>query len=325
MPSSPFSLRLPFTLSPTLVLSGEYPVKAQCGQTEISLSETPDGYALETHGCDGERDAESLAASLGGALLRQSVFHSTPVYRSDRGKVTLLAAPRPAPLGLKGMLDGYADDDTTIIYPSDRRLARFRGMPASISLSLPASTFLDRLVGEFLKPGTAGLLANDRLVTAIELFCDVYREGSQRSRFLTLTMVLEVLAEPEDKPPIVRALIERWDTEASSQMEALVTNGETSDNYKALDSLRRELLFRRDVSIRRRVRRLGELLDTSFAPPEGATYEELAILAYDVRGSLLHTGSVEDTSLAKAYTAADKTVRRALELAVSTQDRSAAA
>jgi hypothetical protein len=78
-------------------------------------------------------------------------------------------------------------------------------------------------------------------------------------------------------------------------MEALDKNSPT---YLALESLGRDLIFRRDASIRSRVRQLP-------ADVLGSEHEEVpvsakAVRAYDARSTLVHTGTIEGELLRSA-------------------------
>lgn len=148
----------------------------------------------------------------------------------------------------------------------------------------------------------AGTLYNDeRLHTAIDLLCDIQRESSVRSKFLTCIIALEVLSTPLKKHAVVQQLLDELDARVEEQIKIYDSK---SDEYHALESMRRELLYRREASLRSSIRKLvldglGDLLES-----EVEARAKEVVRAYDVRGRLVHDGVVPENELHQAYDAA---------------------
>jgi hypothetical protein len=120
-------------------------------------------------------------------------------------------------------------------------------------------------------------------------------------------MILEVLAPVTEKHIEARRLLEKWKLELAQKLES-ETDPEARD---ALEALNRELDFRQETSIRRRVRRL--VLDTFQAEPDaGATYERDAVEVYDARGTLAHESQLDPQDLAMLNQTALRLVQRLL-------------
>ena len=112
-----------------------------------------------------------------------------------------------------------------------------------------------------------------------------------------------------------------WATVAATLISGIERVASLSDDADAdlatardsLEALRRETDFRKETSIRRRIRRL--VLDQ--APLSNADRKALAkqvVAAYDLRGSVVHTGAIDSKSLADANEAALHAVKLLLRV-----------
>lgn len=86
----------------------------------------------------------------------------------------------------------------------------------------------------------------------------------------------------------------------------------TSDEYEALDSLRREMIFRRERSIRSRIRKHTFDVVAGVHKDHAQQAADMAVHAYDLRGSLVHTGSLTPAELSNGHTHALKALRMLL-------------
>lgn len=143
------------------------------------------------------------------------------------------------------------------------------------------------------------------LYTALDLYLAHLSETSMRARFLTLVMALEVLSPVTEKHAEVIALLESFSAEAKARLST-----ELDENVRdAIETLVRDLAFRKETSIRRRVRQL--ILDTAPIPePERANLARCVVKAYDLRSALVHQGAVKVQDLNAAF----EVVHRALKL-----------
>jgi hypothetical protein len=111
--------------------------------------------------------------------------------------------------------------------------------------------------------------------------------------------------------PVVLALINRWKTEA----ESLLSEGNLSlDESVALESLARELLFRKEDSIRKQI---YSLVFSTLQQAGDAEAEQLAKSAkklYDLRSQLVHVGKLPEGDLSAAVIEAKALVQRVLRI-----------
>jgi hypothetical protein len=168
---------------------------------------------------------------------------------------------------------------------------------ATVTVSEPAARFLPCLAQSLENPATAHLFDDERLRTAIQLFSDSHREVSLRSRFLTYVIALEVLTRPRAKHQIALDLLDRWE---QGLKEALARESPGSAEFHALESLRREVIFRRVSSLRSRVRELVLSSLTHLADDDRVKRATQAVDIYDLRGSLVHDGHVDPQELSRA-------------------------
>jgi hypothetical protein len=146
---------------------------------------------------------------------------------------------------------------------------------------------------------------DERLRTSVQLYSDSYREPSIRAKFLTMVMALEVLTHPIPKHPIAQMLLDRFEDEVNNE---IASYRKDSDEWESLDSLIREIAFRRESSLRSRIRALV-LTTLSGLPPEDLRQRAKdAVWVYDQRSALVHDGSLPDEILAKAYELAKRTL-----------------
>jgi hypothetical protein len=85
-----------------------------------------------------------------------------------------------------------------------------------------------------------------------------------------------------------------------------------SDDSASLKSLRRELLFRREDSIRQQIRRLVFTTLQDNGDKDAATVARTAVKVYDLRSRLVHDGKLESQELSKATNDAKSIVERVL-------------
>jgi hypothetical protein len=111
---------------------------------------------------------------------------------------------------------------------------------------------IERVAGEFF-----GLLrasaTSAKVQTALELYGAQLTEPSAKTRFLLFVMALEALTVPTPRHATALALLEKWRLEVKAEKQKYA---DTEEEHVAFDALERELLFRRDDSIRSRVRQL---------------------------------------------------------------------
>jgi hypothetical protein len=205
---------------------------------------------------------------------------------------------------------GLVEADSVAVLPRGKTIRFLELGDVTVSVSTPASVALESLSLGLMNPQCTELAGDERLATALELYNEYFYETSARAKFLTLAMILEVLAPMTEKHSAVQALVARWKAEMAT-IRAATTD---ADALSALESLDRELDFRRETSIRQRVRALANEsfrdLDTGYA----ARLEREAVAAYDARGALVHAGTMPAAQLNAAHEQAQRVVRAILSL-----------
>jgi hypothetical protein len=104
-------------------------------------------------------------------------------------------------------------------------------------------------------------------------------------------------------------LLEKWKQEAD---ETLKTVAPDSDDAASLQAVRRELLFRREDSIRRQVRNVVLTTLTMNGDADAAEAAKRVVQLYDLRSTLVHEGSLTSQELSKGMTDAKNLVERVL-------------
>ena len=150
--------------------------------------------------------------------------------------------------------------------------------------------------------------AGAKIQTALELYSAQSIERDSKVRFLLLVMALECLSTATPKHPVALDLIAKWQGELKKEQEGYPR---ASEEFLALESLERELLFRRNDSIRSQVRALmARVKESSSAPADLA---RRALRVYDIRSTLVHEGDLPPEDLANAEREAKEFVETALQ------------
>ncbi|WP_448131408.1 hypothetical protein [Stutzerimonas chloritidismutans] len=125
---------------------------------------------------------------------------------------------------------------------------------------------------------------------------------------MTLMMALEVLAPVTEKHVDAVVLLKDFSATVQTKLNEVLDE----DARDALQALLREIDFRKENSIRRRVRKL--VLDVVPLPePELKELARKVVSAYDLRGSLVHTGAVDNQALSDAHAVALKATKLILK------------
>ena len=211
-----------------------------------------------------------------------------------------------APIQVSAIVRGGRQFDNSVTIAVERR-------------DKPAMEAIQRTLKEFRDTVLAGPRAS-RLQTALELYGAQASERDSKVRFLLLVMALECLATPVVKHPAALRLIEKWRSEIAIEKERVA---QSTPEHAALESLERELLFRRHDSIRSQVRRFMSAVaefDEGKADLSGR-----AAKVYDKRSSLVHDGQIPSEELVDLEREALELVEAALAFVLATSSRSDAA
>jgi len=210
---------------------------------------------------------------------------------------------------ISGPVHGLVNGNLPAVIPVDKNIRYVTAGHATVRQSISASRIAPYLERALSHRGAGRAFADERLKFALELWSNYHSEHSLRAKFLTLVMALEVLTPPTAKHGVVQAIVDRWDTELTSELQRYA---EDSEEREAIDSLRREILFRRERSVRSRIRKHILEVVGAVNPEEAHQTAQMAVRAYDLRGSLLHTGTLTSTKLSDGHGAALKALRTVL-------------
>lgn len=295
-----FSLRYPFRLQPGHEIGDDgKPMTITVGSRELSLrlsTKQAGSYVIKIAGFPTADEASAFAATMWAALANILIDLTIPFDAPFQvSPVRYLAEPKVSPnFPELGIVHGSANEDEAFAFPSEQRIAVFGMGTPTVSVSSPGDRFLTDVTRWASMPHGAAISADERLRTAIELYSASFVESSRRARFLALVMVLEVLSEHQMKHESALAFLDQW----AEEIEEARKNAASSDEREAFESLKRELLFRRENSIRSRVRSL--VLKALAHDPDVAKLAKQAVDAYDKRGTLVHDGTVDEQELVKA-------------------------
>jgi hypothetical protein len=132
-----------------------------------------------------------------------------------------------------------------------------------------------------------------KLQTALELYGSHFFERGQKTRFLLLVMAIEALTTPIVKHPAALRLLDKWQTELAAEKSEFA---ESTPEFAAFGALERELLFRREDSIRSQVRHLMARA-SAFDLSGRGDLPGRVIRVYDQRSALVHDGALPTAEL----------------------------
>ena len=215
-------------------------------------------------------------------------------------------------------IDAIIDGSQTAVYLSAKNIKVGTGFPADVYTTAPTEAALDVLIEGSAFAGSARISDDHKLAVALSLYAAYFTEQSAKARFLTLIMALEALALATLKAPIALGRLNRWQAELAALRSTLSAQ---SEDAGALDSLERELLFRREDSVRSQVQKL---VATALSPAEDARERARdAVRLYDLRSRLVHEGSLDVATLDRATGEAKTLVHRTLLARFNTLCRAA--
>lgn len=213
-------------------------------------------------------------------------------------------------LGLNRPIDCIIDGNIASVYSSDKRISIMRAGSFSVLNTYQVDDVFSFFIEGINFQNSNKIIKNPKLKIAFELYGAFYTEVSTNARFLTLVMAMEVLAVETYKTERILELVNKWKDEAEILLKEL---DKDSEDYLSLESLIRELMFRKSDSIRKQIRNLvsNVLLENG-----DNDYEETAkrfLKIYDTRSALVHTGIVEKGLLGQAINEGREIVERVLK------------
>jgi hypothetical protein len=306
MSESNYALRFPFKpLHWVTGLETEYEFVVEGLQCRL-LADKPH-LVMKVQPFATEQEALAYIPRLWGALAWTSVELRTGfIVEMQTDAVTYYKDPLEAArnfeksFGLSNQepVHGMISGDMPGVIPIGKNIRTLKGGDISGTVTYSMVKYAPALAKAMSQANIGTLYGDEKLRTAIELLSDAQRENSIRSKFLTCIIALEVLANPVMKHAVVQRLLN--DLNAKIEEELPIYDAQ-SDEHHALKSLQRELVFRREASLRSSVRKL--VLDglKDLSENERITRSKDVVWAYNLRGRLVHDGKVPTDDLHRAH------------------------
>ena len=214
----------------------------------VSLDQASNGYALLVDGFPSSGAASRFTARMWTGLTTLMLERGCAFSGSmDPQPVTYPEATGKITAGPARGFEGLADGDTPAVFPSDKKVGFLSAGRADLTITIPASQALESVLKGFRADAAEQLFHDERVRTAVDLYSAALFEQSPAARLLTFSMAFEVLAPITRKHEVVQTLISTWLPSVESAKSA---NAMDLAALAALESLERELLFRREASIR---------------------------------------------------------------------------
>ena len=124
-------------------------------------------------------------------------------------------------------------------------------------------------------------------------------------------MVLETLAEPQQRPKIAQDLFDTWEKQINESTKNLQPN---TEEFEALESIKKELLHRRVSSLRSQIYNLVLMTLKQIDDPNAVAMAKRAKKIYDSRSTLVHNGFIPDNELQEALTDVKQIVQKVLKI-----------
>jgi hypothetical protein len=310
-----YTVRIPFRVPPSTRIA-ENEAKQTQDHVEITLNWEGYYHVVKARGFASVGEANEFAvrahAAFAWLLLQKGIAASTSlepqkiVYSADSVETGCNIA-RSFGMTDGPPIDAIIDGARTAVYPSSKNIRVGTAFPADVYTRIPSEAALDVLIEGSGFAGSARVQEDLKLAVALSLYAAYFTEESPKARFLTLIMAFEALAKATQKASIALELLDRWRAELSELRSRLPAE---SEEDAALESLERELLFRKEDSVRSQIRKLVLL---ALAPAEDARERARdAVRLYDLRSTLVHEGFLDGSTLDRATQEAKELVHRTL-------------
>jgi hypothetical protein len=314
---SMYTLRFPIRVSADRTIGEDEGSVDHQGLT-YSLNVRKPYHVIKVQGFSSEQAAKAyihrIWAGLMWLLLNRDV---APGFVLEVQAVTypddpLIAAENLSPsfgVSLVDPVDGLIDGSQPAVYLTDKQIRTVTLGDVSMQISTPSATALALLVEGATHPRSDLLIEDQKLRLAFELYGASFTESSNMARFLTLIMALEALTTPCSRTQPVLDLLNRWKQQADELLHSVKIS---SEDRESLEALCKELLFRRDDSLRRRIYNMVRSTFEESGDEEADQWAKKAKRLYDVRSKLVHEGDLPENLLSSSTSEAKLLVQRVL-------------
>jgi hypothetical protein len=316
-----YTLRFPFQIGPNQLIS-DFPDATETNIDGLTWRfELKDPYyVLKVIGFPVEAEAHTYAKRIWNGLTWSLLDYGIPFEATlTFDRVVFASDPQAAAENLhknfgllnRGPVDGLLNDNAPAIYPSEKRIRTVGVGNPTVTISTPFDTFLSLMVEGMSIRDDAHVDLDPKLQTALDLYSAYWYEHTSKARLLTLVMALETLMDDLPRHPVVIELLGKWEPDVTS---AKARYAPKSEEYLALESLERELIFKKTDSLRRQVRTLVyKTLKSSIGEDSAQELARKAVDVYDKRSVLVHEGHLPEYELNRATADAKEIVEKVLK------------
>ena len=278
-------------------------IKREIGSLEFSLNRhNSERYTIKVVGFGSESDAlqyiDKLWAGLKWSLLNLNLpsesvtkpfdknYYEDPLqafndyFESKKGRIST-----------SEMNNFYA---RPAIYESSKEFKRILTGGGTVHSGVRGEDFIRNLFEGMTYQNSEHLIHNKMLRVALDLYTAYFTENSDTAKFLTLIMVLEALAIPKERPTFIKNLISEWGNQIKELKGQYTPDAE---EVEYLDSLEREIVFRKENSIRNQIRVLVFETLKVHGEENATKTAKRAVELYDLRSELTHNGYIEKESI----------------------------
>jgi hypothetical protein len=237
-------------------------------------------------------------------LVFDKVIYVTDPERAARNLERTLHVPYTGPI------HGSVNERSPCYYPSDKNIRCFGVGTPTVTIGTSVDDAMEFLREGITIRGDNPTITDQKLQLALELYSAHWYEYSKTAKLLTLILSLESLLTHPSRHELAVQLLEKWSQEVETHKKDLQQD---SEEYCALESLERELLFRKEDSLRSQVRSFVHQSLQYLGLEEPVERAKQAVWAYDQRSTLVHEGFLPKQKLNEAISIARSTVGLVLE------------
>jgi hypothetical protein len=307
-----YTLRVPFTVPLNREIMG-LPISGNLDDLIFVLDKEDRFYVITVEGFTTENAAKEYLNNIWAGLMWLLLHRGlSPDAVFETSKVVYAEDPYEAAknYGFKNPIDAFIDGGCPAVYPTNKRICKETANPITPYQTYHARDVFNLFRDGLAFEGSATVILDRKLRVALELWGAYFTEISSNARFLSLIMALEAMATGIPRTQLVLDLLEKW----KKEVEALRNTVEAeSDDDLSLEALGREVLVRKEDSIRRQIRRLVFTTLQSNGDKDAAVMAKKALDVYDQRSTLVHKGQLEPPELGTATNDAKNIVERVLK------------
>lgn len=295
-------------LSEKALLGLESEPTFQVGSVLVTAKDSAGYFVLEARDFVTEDEALAYVPYLKTGLWNLAIdrniafvpfFERRDITRPDDPEEAARNLEKSFKVPYTGPVHGLTQEAGFSVYQASENIL-FISMDGGKAYVLTPWKMVEKALSEGIQFGNAGSEKTDpNLTTALDLYLAHFSESSIRAKFLTLMMALEVLAPVTEKHAVAVGML----TDFAATVQVKLNTTIDDEARDALQALHKDIEFRKETSIRRRVRRL--ILDgTPLPEAERLEWARKVVKAYDLRGSMVHSGTVELKVLSEAHSVA---------------------